>query len=288
MRGRLLTFFVALTCIAAPAKAADVPPEMAAVQKYVLEKDYPEIFENPYRMRVDGALVSDLDGDGLPEVISQTWPHFRQSAPLTIFRVAPSLQVTRVIEGLAPGPLVPISGDYLDSHALRLGFDLVQDGAPSDAKTRAEVIALWMKRGFSGVAYKNFYHLDKRLMHPENKTEAGVYYVDMTHIANPPASQTCESFEFSRIRGSAAGPVEGLGKGNILASWAGPTITLYRIREILPSGLLDKQLWQVDMPTDFEGFDTPFEGPVKIIVGGKTKPLAVNCNDATGVCTLRN
>src|SRR5690242_5459319 len=92
-----------------------VPPAISAVQKYVLEKDYPEVFAGKnYRAKVEGSVIEDLDGDGQSEVIFHFMPHYRQSPTIVIYRITKDLAVTRVTEGLAPGPLHAITDDFLD------------------------------------------------------------------------------------------------------------------------------------------------------------------------------
>ena len=46
------------------------------------------------------------------------------AATIVFYRIAENLEVSRVIEGLAPGPLQPLSGEYLDSHTLGAAADL--------------------------------------------------------------------------------------------------------------------------------------------------------------------
>jgi hypothetical protein len=274
------------------AAETSLPPEVTAVQKYLLEKDYPELYgDKPYRMRVDNALVSDLDGDGFLEVILQTWPHYRQSAPLTIFRISPALGVSRVIEGLAPGALTPLTGDYLDSHTTGLAADLspAEQGVDVDVgdALREKFRAILMEEGTSVVMYRNFVHMDIRNK-VVGKEDRGSYYIDMTHIADPPADKSCQGFEFARVKGATAGAVEGLGDGNVLAAWVDSQVYLYRINAILPSGLLDKTMWQIDVPANFEGFVPGTEGTIKVSLGGIERPLAVACNSGDRICQLQN
>ena len=104
------------------------PPEIEAVRKFLLDKEYPELFDKPYRTKIENAVRADLDGDGALEVVLHVMPHYRQSATIVIFRVDKELVVTRLKEGLAPGPLVPLSGTFLDSHSIGHAVDLTLNG----------------------------------------------------------------------------------------------------------------------------------------------------------------
>ena len=95
---------------------------------YLLEEDggnFPELFgEAYYRVKVKAAQVVDLDGDGITEVIVGLTPHYRQSPTIIIFQLIDG-QVHRVKEGLAPGPLQHVSGNYIDSHTVEAsGVDI--------------------------------------------------------------------------------------------------------------------------------------------------------------------
>ncbi len=278
MIGLLATLFTNIGVFAAetPQQTVEMLPQVEAVKQYLLEKDYPEFFDKPYRMRVINALVDDLDGDGVAEVALHTDPHYRQSATITIFRVSPAFGVTRVMEGLAPGPLVPLTGDHLDGHTLGRAVDIDLQDKQSDETEREKLISHFIGAGQSVVAYSNFFHIDVR--------EKGSYFLDMSHLAEPSTAKNCNDFEFSKVKQIASGTIEGLGKGNLLAAWVGSKVFLYRINAVLPSGRLDKTGWEMDMPADFSGFAPGMGGPVKIMRAATATPLAVNCTP--GHCTL--
>lgn len=95
------------------------PPEVKAVLGYVLKSDYPEIYQKkPYRIRLNGHALGDVDGDGTVEVFLLVDTHYQQTPTILIFRVTKSGTVQRLVEGLAPGPLIPANGERLDSHTL--------------------------------------------------------------------------------------------------------------------------------------------------------------------------
>jgi hypothetical protein len=243
--GRRLLLAVWLAACASP-QEAPIPPEVEAVRKHLLEQDYPEIFgSDPYRMRIENVLVTDLDGDGDPEVVAHTWPHYRQSATITIFRLTRDLAVTRVAEALAPGPLQPLSGDYLDSHVLGEAFDFSVDADPAQHE---KLLQLTLASGFGGaVEYASFWHADNR--------KGPIYYVDMTAVEIPDGGRDCERFEFSRVDEIAAGALDGGDGKTWLAARVGPELWLYRITRFLPNGLLEKQVRVQPLPDDFAGFE---------------------------------
>ncbi|MCK7509606.1 MAG: hypothetical protein MZV70_39895 [Desulfobacterales bacterium] len=144
--------FATALCLAATAMAAEPPPRIKAVQQYLLEQDYPELFgDTPYRIKAEDVVEGDLDGDGVDEVVMLMRPHFRQSPTIVIFQVSKNLRVRRVKEGLAPGPLQPLSGDFLDSHTLGMGVDVTIANAPTDPGQRRELVAISIKE-MGGVA----------------------------------------------------------------------------------------------------------------------------------------
>ena len=263
---------VVLLAVITGAEGQDLPAPVAAVQKYILEKDYPEVFDEQYKTKIQNVVVADLDGDGQAEVIVHYKPHYRQSPPIVIYRVAPDLNVSRVLEGLAPGPLVPLTGDYLDSHTLGEAADLDLARQQNDAAARRKFVAATLAQGASLVEFQNFFHFDSR------HARAGTY-IDMTGLTKPPASKDCGNFEFSPVQSISAGQVSALGGGNLLAAWAGGKVYLYRIK-FPASGLLDKQSWAVDVASDFRGFAPGAIGPLRYeTTAGQEKPFIIRCRD---------
>ncbi len=221
-------------CLAAPAVAEELPPRIQAVQKYLLEQDYPELFgDTPYRIKAGDVVEGDLDGDGVDEVVMLMRPHFRQSPTIVIFQVSKNLKVRRVKEGLAPGPLQPLSGDFLDSHTLGMGVDASLKDAQSDAKRRKDFAAASMKHMGGVVEYTNFLHMDSR--------KGKGAYIDMTWLPQPPKDTNCENFEFSRVDEIAVAQKDD-GSGNYLLAMVGKELYVYKIHKIRADGLLDKTL----------------------------------------------
>jgi hypothetical protein len=226
--GTLLGFLVVTVA------AAELPPKVAVVQKYLLNEDYPEVFgEQHYRIKVEDALVADVDDDGNDEVILLVKPHYRQSPTIVLFKVSKDLKVKRVIEGLAPGPLVPVSGDYLDSHTLGMGVDLTIQGAEKDPKNRKEVVAIALKEMGGVVEYRGFFHTDGR----KGKAPA---YVDMSHL-EAPKNGSCEAFEFSTVDAIKVASRDD-GSGHYLLALVGKELYTYKIKKITTDGFLEKKL----------------------------------------------
>jgi len=110
---RPLALAFLLCALSAHSTEPNLPPEIVSVQKYIIEKDYPEVIGGQhYKTRIESALIADLANDGHKQVIIQYFCHYRQSALIVIYQVdGETGQVARVMEGLAPGPVQPISGD---------------------------------------------------------------------------------------------------------------------------------------------------------------------------------
>ncbi len=215
--------------------AETTSPKLEAVKQYLLKDDYPELFgDTPYRMKINNAIVADIDDDGEQEVILHVTPHYRQSPTILIFKVSKDLSVKRVIEGLAPGPLVPVSGDYLDSHELGDAVDLTLGKEQGNPAKRGDFVKAALVEKMGGVVeYRNFIHMDSR-------KGKGVY-VDMTGLAKPPTEETCENFEFS-VPDYVAVMSKKDGSGNYILAHVGKSIYAYKIHKIRDDGLLEKTL----------------------------------------------
>lgn len=237
VKGAVLFLWGAMTAI--PAVARELPPEVRTVQQYIMaegQSDYPELFgDRAYRTRIEDVLVTDLDGDGEKDVVLQFQPHYRQSPTIVIYRVSVGGKVTRMTEGLAPGPLVPISGDYLDSHALGMAVDFEIGGKQQDAEAREGLVRTSLDRKASIVAYRTFFHMDMR--------EGYGTYIDMSHFEEVPGGKNCEGFEFSAVDRLTAGRLKGGGKHNYLVAQVGEVLYVYRIEGHTPDGRLKKKMW---------------------------------------------
>jgi len=217
-----------------------------AVKNYVLEKDYPEVFgKDQYKTRIEGVLDVDVDNDGSPEIVVLYSPHYRQSATVLIYKIDANLKVTRVAEGLAPGPLQKVSGDYLDAHNLGMAVDFEIPGG--DAKPEA-LLKIAATSGMNGlVVYDLFSHMDGRSGSPS--------FLDMRGVEIPSKKHDCASFEFSKVKQIAVGHLREDSSQNYLAAWVGDEIYVYSIHGVSPDGLINKKLWVIKAPPGFGGFD---------------------------------
>lgn len=246
---------VMIFCFVGLASAGDLPREIEAVRKYIMETEYPELFDDkPYRVKLENAVIIDLDNDGQVEVVALFYPHYRQSPPIVIFQLSKSYKVTRVKEGLAPGELVPVSGDYLDSHTLGMAVDFDLQEKQNDPRARADMREISMKQFASVVEYRTFFHADGR--------KGKGTYIDMTHIGKLPKDHACENFEFSRVEEISAGHLQSDKKRNYLVASVKNKIYAYRIDGFTNQGFLKKKLWVVPKPKDFKEFLPAEDGDI--------------------------
>jgi hypothetical protein len=246
MRRALILLLLLSSSLVVCAFGQQSDPRLEAVRKYILEKDYPEVFgKDHYKTRIEGILDVDVDNDGSKEIVVLYFPHYRQSASIVIYKIGPDLKVSRVAEGLAPGPLQKISGDYLDSHTLGMAVDME---VPSGKATPETVMQIMTKNGMNGFAiYDSFYHVDHRTGSPS--------IIDMRGVKLPTKNHDCESFEFSRVKQIAAGHLREDSSQNYLAAWVGDEIYVYLIHGVSEEGMLNKKLWVIEAPKGFKGFE---------------------------------
>lgn len=218
----------------APSKPG-YPPRFQAVIDYLLNEEYPELFgDKPYHIRPTGFDIGDLDGDGVDEVVVSFEPHYRQSPTIMIFKVDNKMKVKRLTEALAPGRLVPVSGDYLDSHTIGFGIDM----SPSEKDFKKpnvmkDFTEIALQEMGNVVEYKDFLHVDGR--------KGKGIFIDMTHIKNPPKDRTCESFEFEKVKAVRIMRRKTDGVPVILAATEKEAY-MYTIKGISKNGMLDKEL----------------------------------------------
>ncbi len=206
------------------------------------------------------------------EVVLHVMPHYRQSATIVIFRVDKELVVTRVKEGLAPGPLVPLSGTFLDSHSTGHAVDLTLKGTLEkslSAEQRDEFMDRLLKQSGGIVEYPTFIHVDSR--------RGATAYVDMRKVSIQPSMLTCSDFEFSRVDRVVAGTTPNSGRKELLAALVAESIYIYRITSFLSSGLIDKNVSILKTPPDFVGLIRTASGRLGYQnKTGEVKELSVN------------
>jgi hypothetical protein len=230
----VIVLMVTLLVICGDTFAADMSPKVEAVKQYLLKEEYSEVFNDThYRMKVENIIEADLDEDGEAEVIFHVKPHYRQSPTIIIFKVSKDLRVSRVIEGLAPGPLIPVTGDYIDSHTLGDAMDLTIGEDQINPEKRKEVVESALENMGGVVEYRNFFHVDGR--------EGKGLYIDMTSLPQSPDKDNCEDFEFSMPEAIAV-KAKNDGSGNYLLARVGKEIYAYKIHKIRKDGLLEKSL----------------------------------------------
>ena len=215
-------------------KKRKLPDELIKVKKYILEKDYPEVFgEKKYRTAVDGFEIADFGNDGLVEVIILYRPHYLQSPTIVIYQIQKDGSVKRIREALAPGPLVERTYDFLDSHELGEGVDFTDASSYLERKTAAKMAA---EMGGLIVQYKNFMHMDSR--------KGKGTYIDMSHVEPFDSKQTCASFEFSKVDFIyvAVGSREDNKNLSFIFATVGNQVYVYEIAGIDKDGYLDKKL----------------------------------------------
>ncbi len=236
----------AATASAATTAAAKVN----AIRRLLLNEDYPERFaDRTQRVRIDSVVLADVDGDGVEEAVVVFSPHYRQSPTVALFRLKPEgerYQASRVLEGLAPGPLRPLSGRFHDSHALGLAEDLRLPLRPDGGQAlAADLLAAAQQAGWRGlVQYRGFVHADLRA--------GSGSYIDMTHAQRPGDDPHCAHFEFALVNELAVGAARQGDPVLYIAARVHDEITLYRITRIDERGLLTKQAWPMKVPADFD------------------------------------
>ncbi len=187
------TLLVLLLAIQTPSFSNSTNPRFKAVQDYLLNgEDYLELFKDePYRIQVNGVAIGDLNSDAEDEVVLMIKPHYLQSPTIIIFQVDDEMNVSRVVEGLAPGPLQPISGEYLDSHTLgqAVDFNFEKEGRKVE---RNEKLVDDIINQFGGVVeYENWFHTDGR--------SGTKMYIDMRHVKVPENMNHCEYFDMDFV-----------------------------------------------------------------------------------------
>lgn len=218
------------------------PPQVKAVLDYLLKEEYPEVYKKqPYRVRMNGYALGDVDGDGNFEVFLLLDPHYQQTPTILIYRVSKDGTVKKLIEGLAPGPLVKPGGERIDAHSLGLALDATVKEKNNPMKFRE--LAVETMKGETGctmVIYPNFFHVDM----PDHSRS----FIDMTDHEEIKSADKCEGIQFSKPSDIEVGTLKGVPGNPQLAVLVGRECYLYRITKITAEGFLEKQVTRIPCP----------------------------------------
>jgi len=249
-----------------------------AVRRYLDDEPLERFGTARPPLRIRGWARLDVDGDGVPEIVLWTEPWYRQSPAITVFAVAADGMARPLVEGFAPGPLVPPRAGLRDPHAQKLGADIVDRAAESERAAgapmdhgRAEgfgnaAVAAALHGAMHVVRYPAFVHTDGRI-------QTAGSYVDLSLEAGPFAGATsCAGFDFAPVDAVAAGSLAGDGAGRYVAAVAGGRVDLYRLDGFQPNGTFVKKRWTMPEPPGFARFVGG--GPITYeTVGGQRIPL---------------
>lgn len=224
--------------ISFPQGQSVAPPVVEQVLEYVETERPLEVFlDTVYPTQVRDFALLDIGQDDVPEVVLWVRPHFRQTPTIVLYTVDPETGPRRIREGLAPGPLIAVSGHYGDTHTHGIGIDMTVEGEdPVDPKALARVSN---SLGMHMVWYGGFSHADMR-------SEPG--FIDMSHRQLPVPDNTCAGFEFTAPEAIGAGPLRGDDETEYLVVLAGPEVEVYRISGIDEDGFLEKERWLLERP----------------------------------------
>lgn len=219
----------------------EFPREINLVFDYIIKRDFPELFnDQSYQFRPVNWQIVDIDDDGNVEVFLQTFPHYTQSPSITIFKINKNDSVTRIIEGFAPGHLIPLSAedDYFSPHSTGTAIDAQID--PNEPENLLKFANASLKFGMSSVLYKNFIHTDKR---------KGKTFLDLTYLSEYSAENSCKNFQFSRPDEIIAGKVKGKSNKFFVAR-IGSDLFCYEIKGFENDVYINKTVTIVKAPLD--------------------------------------
>lgn len=252
----------------ADADLARSGPELGLVKSFIMDKDYPEVFgDQSYHVKINDAVVAPVLNDGSRDVVLLVVPNYRQSATVLIYEIGSQNVVSRVTEGLAPGPLVPVSGKYLDSHTTGSAVDVAAPDEKQGPNARAKFIKAGIESFGSFVAYRNFFHGDGRKGSP--------WFIDMSDVDSPLEGDNCSKFEFSAVDAIAAGQLDGAGRQTYLVARVGKQLYFYLISGLRDGKFLNKKTWVVALPADFKSFAAGDPSPIRYVTSdGQSKTLS--------------
>lgn len=242
----LVAVFLMITEAGYAQSEYNFPKEVKLVFDYIIHQDYPELFnDKPYQFRPIDWAIHDIDNDGKTEVFLQTFPHYCQSPTITIYQINPSDSVSRITEGLAPGPLIALSpeDDYFDTHTTGTAVDM-ELGNKEEEKLKAFAKAS-IKYGMSPVLYQNFVHTDKR--------EGKPTFLDLTYLHEFNSERSCKDFQFARAEDIIAGRLKGE-KHKYFIALVANEMYCYEITGFDENGWINKKVKIIQKPSGFKSF----------------------------------
>ena len=242
----ILIGLIILISFSVKAQEYDFPKEIKLVFDYLIKKDYPELFgEQAFQFRPIDWQIIDIDNDGEKEVFLQTFPHYRQSPTISIFKIDKNEGVTRIIEGFAPGHLVKLNkeDDYFDAHSTGTAIDMqLSSKAPDKFRKFSES---FLSCGMSVILFKNFIHSDKR--------EGNGIFIDLMYLDDYADENSCANFQFEKPDQIIAGKIKNQDKKYFIAK-VDKELFCYKIKGFVDSKFVDKEIKIMDLPKDFKEF----------------------------------
>lgn len=209
----------------------------------------------------------DIDGDGSPEAFVSIAPSVRQTPTVLVYKYDALHGAHRLLEGLVPGQLQPVSGRFLDDHTIGFGIDMTVDDSGHPGAFD-QILASAVENRMSLVRYSAFLHADGR--------KAFLSFVDLSDRALPAAdTKTCADFEFSSVDGLATGTLSGSGATRYLVALTTNDLTIYLFRGIRSNGTLEKKTWIRPRPAGAASLKVLASGEIQLgMADGRSEALA--------------
>ncbi|MFC6998549.1 hypothetical protein [Rufibacter roseus] len=218
----------------------EIPPKVAEVLEFLQNKEATKAKGEVQKIRPVSWQVFDIDKDGKEEVFLQFVPLYAQSPTISIFQRTKDGTITKLLEGLAPGKIVGLTGNdnFLDTHTSGTAKDIPLS---SETSARHKALADSAHRfGLHVVLFKNYAHTDTR------RTLNSL--VDLTHLDTDRTE--CGDFKFPQPDQIAAGKMAGQ-KYNFFVAKVDDQLYCYEIRRFSKRGFIEKTVTVVPLPEEF-------------------------------------